>query len=53
MNTPYDSLYLFIGGKWFGADGRETATVRNPVQTPSSTLVKAKLQTTGKLPICS
>lgn len=30
MNTPYDSLYLFIGGKWFGADGRETATVRNP-----------------------
>lgn len=30
MNTPYDSLYLFIGGKWFDADGRETATVRNP-----------------------
>ncbi|MBP2838656.1 NAD-dependent succinate-semialdehyde dehydrogenase [Pseudomonas putida] len=30
MNTPYDSLYLFIDGKWFDADGRETATVRNP-----------------------
>lgn len=30
MNTPYDSLYLFIGGKWIDADGRKTATVRNP-----------------------
>ncbi|MEN5302633.1 MULTISPECIES: NAD-dependent succinate-semialdehyde dehydrogenase [Pseudomonas] len=30
MNTPYDSLYLFIGGKWIDADGHKTATVRNP-----------------------
>lgn len=30
MNTPYDSLYLFICGKWIDADGRKTATVRNP-----------------------
>ncbi|MEN5302589.1 MULTISPECIES: NAD-dependent succinate-semialdehyde dehydrogenase [unclassified Pseudomonas] len=30
MNTPYDSLYLFIAGKWIDADGRKTATVRNP-----------------------
>lgn len=30
MNTPYDSLYLFIGGKWIDAVGRKTATVRNP-----------------------
>lgn len=30
MNTPYDSLYLFIGGKWIDAYGHKTATVRNP-----------------------
>ncbi|KPA90444.1 succinate semialdehyde dehydrogenase [Pseudomonas asplenii] len=30
MNTPYDSLYLFIGGEWIGTDGRATAAVINP-----------------------
>ncbi|MEW5620683.1 NAD-dependent succinate-semialdehyde dehydrogenase [Pseudomonas putida] len=30
MSTPYDSLYLFIGGKWIDTDGRKTLTVRNP-----------------------
>lgn len=30
MNTPYDSLYLFIGGEWIDTEGRKTATVRNP-----------------------
>ncbi|WP_322363146.1 NAD-dependent succinate-semialdehyde dehydrogenase [Pseudomonas sp. Teo4] len=30
MNTPYDALYLFIGGEWIDAEGRNTATVTNP-----------------------
>lgn len=30
MNTPYDQLYLFIGGQWLGAQGRATAAVINP-----------------------
>lgn len=30
MNTPYDSLYLFIGGEWIGTEGRDTAVVVNP-----------------------
>lgn len=30
MNTPYDSLYLFIGGEWLSAEGRHTAAVINP-----------------------
>lgn len=30
MNTSYDSLYLFIGGEWISADGRDTASVVNP-----------------------
>lgn len=30
MNTPYDSLYLFIGGEWLDAAGRDTAAVVNP-----------------------
>ena len=30
MNTPYDSLYLFIGGEWIGTEGRDTAAVVNP-----------------------
>ncbi|HDS1733800.1 NAD-dependent succinate-semialdehyde dehydrogenase [Pseudomonas sp. BP8] len=30
MNTPYDPLYLFIGGEWISADDRATATVVNP-----------------------
>ena len=49
MNTPYDSLYLFIGGKWIDADGRKTATVRNPAteeiigQVPLATAVELDL----------
>ncbi|SDT38874.1 succinate semialdehyde dehydrogenase [Pseudomonas asplenii] len=30
MHTPYDSLYLFIGGEWIGTEGRATAAVINP-----------------------
>lgn len=30
MNTPYDPLYLFIGGEWIDAQGRNTAAVVNP-----------------------
>lgn len=30
MNTPYDSLYLFIGGEWMGTQERDTAVVVNP-----------------------
>ncbi|EEE06949.1 NAD-dependent succinate-semialdehyde dehydrogenase [Burkholderia multivorans] len=30
MKTSYDPLYLFIGGEWLGADGRDTAPVVNP-----------------------
>lgn len=30
MNTPYDLLYLFIGGEWVSTDGRDTAAVVNP-----------------------
>lgn len=30
MNTPYDSLYLFIGGEWIAAEERDTAVVVNP-----------------------
>jgi len=30
MNTPYDTLHLFIGGRWIGAEGRDTAVVVNP-----------------------
>ncbi|HWH87673.1 MAG TPA: NAD-dependent succinate-semialdehyde dehydrogenase [Pseudomonas sp.] len=30
MNTPYDPLYLFIGGQWLTAQGRATAAVVNP-----------------------
>ncbi|SEQ01848.1 succinate-semialdehyde dehydrogenase / glutarate-semialdehyde dehydrogenase [Pseudomonas sp. NFACC02] len=30
MNTPYDSLYLFIDGEWIGAEARDTAVVVNP-----------------------
>lgn len=30
MNTSYDPLYLFIGGEWIDAQGRDTATVVNP-----------------------
>lgn len=30
MNTPYDALYLFIGGEWISAEGRDTAAVINP-----------------------
>jgi len=30
MNTPYDPLYLFIGGEWIDAQGRDTAAVVNP-----------------------
>jgi succinate-semialdehyde dehydrogenase/glutarate-semialdehyde dehydrogenase len=31
MNTPYDPLYLFIGGEWISDQGRDTAAVVNPV----------------------
>ncbi|MCI9878229.1 NAD-dependent succinate-semialdehyde dehydrogenase [Pseudomonas atacamensis] len=30
MNTPYDPLYLFIGGQWLTAQDRATAAVVNP-----------------------
>lgn len=30
MNTPYDPLYLFIGGEWISDQGRDTAAVVNP-----------------------
>jgi succinate-semialdehyde dehydrogenase/glutarate-semialdehyde dehydrogenase len=30
MNTPYDPLYLFIGGQWLTAHDRATAAVVNP-----------------------
>jgi len=30
MKTSYDPLYLFIGGEWIGAEGRDTAAVVNP-----------------------
>ncbi len=30
MNTSYDPLYLFIGGEWIDAQGRDTAAVVNP-----------------------
>jgi succinate-semialdehyde dehydrogenase/glutarate-semialdehyde dehydrogenase len=30
MKTSYDPLYLFIGGEWLNAEGRETAAVVNP-----------------------
>jgi len=30
MNTPYDPLYLFIGGQWLTAQERATAAVVNP-----------------------
>lgn len=30
MNTPYDSLYLFIDGKWIGVQDRDLAPVVNP-----------------------
>lgn len=30
MNTPYDPLYLFIGGQWLAAQDRATAAVVNP-----------------------
>lgn len=30
MNTPYDPLYLFIGGHWISTEGRTTAPVVNP-----------------------
>lgn len=30
MNTPYDALYLFMGGEWISAEGRDTAAVINP-----------------------
>ncbi|WLG53692.1 NAD-dependent succinate-semialdehyde dehydrogenase [Pseudomonas sp. FP1742] len=30
MNTSYDPLYLFIGGEWISAEGRDTAAVVNP-----------------------
>jgi len=30
MKTSYDPLYLFIGGKWVSAEGRNTAAVVNP-----------------------
>lgn len=30
METPYDSLHLFIGGEWISALGRDTAAVVNP-----------------------
>lgn len=30
MKTSYDPLYLFIGGEWISAEGRDTATVVNP-----------------------
>ncbi len=30
MNTSYDPLYLFIGGQWLTAQGRNTAAVVNP-----------------------
>ncbi len=30
MNTPYDPLYLFIGGQWLTAQDRATAAVANP-----------------------
>lgn len=30
MKTSYDPLYLFIGGEWLNAEGRETVAVVNP-----------------------
>ncbi|WP_417692066.1 NAD-dependent succinate-semialdehyde dehydrogenase [Pseudomonas sp.] len=30
MHTPYDPLYLFIGGEWISDQGRDTAAVVNP-----------------------
>jgi succinate-semialdehyde dehydrogenase/glutarate-semialdehyde dehydrogenase len=30
MKTSYDPLYLFIGGEWISAEGRNTAAVVNP-----------------------
>ncbi|WP_439821350.1 NAD-dependent succinate-semialdehyde dehydrogenase [Pseudomonas sp. HLG18] len=30
MKTSYNPLYLFIGGEWIGAEGRDTAAVVNP-----------------------
>ncbi|WP_130926587.1 NAD-dependent succinate-semialdehyde dehydrogenase [Pseudomonas sp. Sample_14] len=30
MKTSYDPLYLFIGGEWISAEGRDTAAVVNP-----------------------
>lgn len=30
MDTPYDSLYLFIDGDWLAGGGRETAAVIDP-----------------------
>lgn len=35
MKTSYDPLYLFIGGEWISAEGRDTAAVVNPAPSYS------------------
>ncbi|CAM3836917.1 Alpha-ketoglutaric semialdehyde dehydrogenase [Pseudomonas reidholzensis] len=47
MNTPYDTLYLFIDGKWIGTEGRATATVVNPAT--ESLIGQVPLATSGDL----
>lgn len=47
MNTPYDPLYLFIGGEWISDQGRDTAAVVNPAT--GRMIGRVPLATTGDL----
>lgn len=46
MKTSYDPLYLFIGGEWLNAEGRETAAVVNPATGREIGRVHSPPQTT-------